>query len=847
MTGMVARCLLNRRHRTEPLARAVASVAAVAVIAALMVTGDASALMQPQPAQPASSAVAVGADHSCAIRTGGTVVCWGDNSYGQTDAPSGTFTAVSAGTYHSCAIRTGGTVVCWGDNFYGQTDAPAGTFSDVAAGQGYSCAIRTGGTAVCWGSSIWGLSDAPGGTFGDVAAGRLYSCAITPDRTLACWGNSGWLSDVPSWTFSDVAIGWDHSCGVRSDGTISCWGVNFGGQRDAPGGTFSDVGVGANYACAVTINGAVTCWGDNSYGRAEAPQGTFTAVAVGYSHACGLRTDGAISCWGSNEDGRADAPAGQFGAPTQHTPTSTVTGDTPAEDTATADTPAGAAGGDLDAEPPRPGDPDWKGEITNDTVTSEDGVSVIHIFETVIADPEAADTTAGDRVPGVVRALTAAPRHGGGVAVSWSAPFDDGGSDIVRYEVRYSRPALQNDPVHGDLGQWRTRTYRVTGTSHFYRPQLRRGVTYAVSVTAVNSIGPGRGASADFTTLDVPGVLWPLAATPRRDGGMDVTWSKPPDTGAPPILRYEVQYSRPRLQNHPRYGTRAEWHSRIYRVSATSQSHSYRLRLLPGVAYMVRVRAVNSIGLGRISATGATTLDAPGLAGNLTARPREDRHVEVSWSAPVDDGGSPILRYEIEFRRPALNGHPVHNNRNPWHIRKTIHDASRTSYVYGPLLSEVTYTVSLRALNSVGSGRIATTTVTTLKDCPTANKFSHSNGRVVALRDFATITGHQIQAGDAGGRVSNEQNLSQSGCSWIFPDARVTGDAHVSGNAVVYGNARIYDSAKIYGDARVYGNAEIYHNAHVYERAQVREDAKVYFDSSLYDQARDLQWCPSLW
>ena len=91
-------------------------------------------------AQPAAAlgggftAVAAGDDHSCALRTNSTVLCWGGNRDGQTTAPGGTFAAAAAGGNHSCAIRTNSTVVCWGRNYDGQATAPGGTFAAVAAG-----------------------------------------------------------------------------------------------------------------------------------------------------------------------------------------------------------------------------------------------------------------------------------------------------------------------------------------------------------------------------------------------------------------------------------------------------------------------------------------------------------------------------------------------------------------------------------------------------------------------------------------------------------------------------------------------------------------------------------------
>ena len=60
--------------------------------------------------------VSVGAQHACAVETSGGVECWGDDFYGQSNAPVSVFTQATAGGLHSCGIDLLGNVVCWGDN-----------------------------------------------------------------------------------------------------------------------------------------------------------------------------------------------------------------------------------------------------------------------------------------------------------------------------------------------------------------------------------------------------------------------------------------------------------------------------------------------------------------------------------------------------------------------------------------------------------------------------------------------------------------------------------------------------------------------------------------------------------
>ena len=58
-------------------------------------------------------------------------------------------------------------------------------------------------------------------------------------------------------------------------------------------------------------------------------------------------------------------------------------------------------------------------------------------------------------------------------------------------------------------------------------------------------------------------------------------------------------------------------------------------------------------------------------------------------------------------------------------------------------------------------------------------------------RIIATINFLDVKAGDIGGYIAGEKNLSQSDNAWVFGDARVYGDAQVFGNAWVYGDLKI--------------------------------------------------------
>ena len=104
--------------------------------------------------------------------------------------------------------------------------------------------------------------------------------------------------------------------------------------------------------------------------------------------------------------------------------------------------------------------------------------------------------------------------------------------------------------------------------------------------------------------------------------------------------------------------------------------------------------------------------------------------------------------------------------------------------------------------------------------------------RIKAVKDFDSI-----KAGEFGGWIENEKNLSQDDNAWIYGDAMVFGNANVFGNAKVFANAKVYDDAIVYGNVKVYGDAKILGNAIVYGNAIVHGNAKIYDYAKVYDKA----------
>jgi hypothetical protein len=236
------------------------------------------------PAPDPMKAIAAGGEHSLALRTNGTVLAWGGNTYGQTNVPAGlsNVTAIAAGYYHSLALRGDGTVVAWGRNTDGETNVPPGLSNVVALSAGcyHNLALKNDGTVVAWGRNSCGEAGVPPG-----------------------------LSNVVY-----VAAGCSHSLALKDNGIIVGWGDNDHGQLNVPPGlaNVAALSAGNDFSLALRANRTVVAWGDNSNGQTNVPVGlsNVVAIAAGGSHSLALRTDGAIAGWGQNTDGQTNVPPG---------------------------------------------------------------------------------------------------------------------------------------------------------------------------------------------------------------------------------------------------------------------------------------------------------------------------------------------------------------------------------------------------------------------------------------------------------------------------------------------------------------------------------------------------------
>jgi len=285
-------------------------------------------------AQAGTPMIAAGTMLSCGVTVSGEGLCWGPNTFDQTNVPTGkTWKSISAGNVHACGVSTSGEGLCWGDGGFSRTTVPSGkTWASIDTYIYHSCGVTSSGEGLCWGKHDVSQTSVPTGkTWASITAGDSHSCGVTTIGEGLCWGsnNSGRATVPGSKTWASISAGSEHSCGVTTSGDGLCWGANSWGQTTVPTGkTWSSIEAGAYHSCGVTTSGEGLCWGMNNDQQTDVPTGkTWSSISAGYDHSCGLTANGEGLCWGNDgwqaycysysygcTDGRLVVPVGKFAA-----------------------------------------------------------------------------------------------------------------------------------------------------------------------------------------------------------------------------------------------------------------------------------------------------------------------------------------------------------------------------------------------------------------------------------------------------------------------------------------------------------------------------------------------------
>lgn len=250
------------------------------------------------------------------------------------------------------------------------------------------------------------------------------------------------------------------------------------------------------------------------------------------------------------------------------------------------------------------------------------------------------------RVEGMAGTVPSAPLNvsvsrikGGGLAVTWEAPSNNGGTAITSYTATAatsssSTATAVSSCTTAGLG------CDITG--------LETAVTYYIRVRATNSSGTGASSSA-VTASSAGSPTAPQNVTVTRGNGFGlVKWNAPTSTGGSTITRYVAEAF-----------TVATGGDRVASCEPASVS-TRQCNIGPlanGGRFYIQVTAYNAVADGVTSTPRVEFIPAapPTVPRNVTGQ-RAGGNVEVAWQVPESDGGLPISAYTASAYSAASGG-----------------------------------------------------------------------------------------------------------------------------------------------------------------------------------------------
>ena len=251
--------------------------------------------------------------------------------------------------------------------------------------------------------------------------------------------------------------------------------------------------------------------------------------------------------------------------------------------------------------------------------------------------------------PGAPTGLTATEGHHV-VKLEWTPPADNGGSPITGYEYT----VIEGDPFFATGS---------TGTSHIL-DNLADG-DHPFRVRAVNSIGKGEWSSAVTFTIGPASVqiirLTTTGAIEGADAVFRLVASKPALSSSKPLnVRVLVSESEDMVASADEGAQTVSFAvGETAAVLSVPTVDDGAVESDSVVTAAIQTDADYTVGT--ISSATVTVADAESTPGAPTGLTFTEGHrvVQLEWTAPANDGGSPITGYEGRFDWPGNIGGPV--------------------------------------------------------------------------------------------------------------------------------------------------------------------------------------------
>ena len=256
--------------------------------------------------------------------------------------------------------------------------------------------------------------------------------------------------------------------------------------------------------------------------------------------------------------------------------------------------------------------------------------------------------------------------------VTWKSPIDDGGSDIVQYNLT----VVMNQSVIS-FGLSARPTLAVAG--------LTNGATYSFNVSACNIAGCGPSAPS-ANSVTPPGYVLPPGPVTSFTAfslvrAIQLVWTPPENSRYWPVVKYSMSYS-------------VNSSNIVVNVSGLSLQWAVRA-LQPYVTYDFGLYACNVGGCGpSVHVTGfALASELPPNAPYSVVGLPGDSQVAVNWHMPPDLTSQPVLNCTAVFSDESATG--------------CVALYPSSSCLVTGLVNGVVYSFSVFCSNSAGAGALS--------------------------------------------------------------------------------------------------------------------------------------------
>ena len=281
---------------------------------------------------------------------------------------------------------------------------------------------------------------------------------------------------------------------------------------------------------------------------------------------------------------------------------------------------------------------------------------------------------------------------------------------------------------------------------------------YGACVDAVSGEQDTTNNCSDAVTVTIgtPAPTFPdpptgLAATANGQTRIDLSWTAPVDDGGAAINGYRVEVST----------DNSSWSDLAADTASTTTSYNHT-GLTAGSTRYYRVSAINSVGTSLTSTTASATTTAalptfPDPPTGLAATANGQTRIDLSWTAPVDDGGAAISGYRVE----------VSTDNSSWSDLAADTGSTATTYGHTGLTAGSTRYYRVSATNSVGTSLTSdTASATTAAAAPTTP--GTPTGLAATANGQARIDlSWTAPSSDGGAAISGYRvEVSTDGSSW---------------------------------------------------------------------------------